>query len=387
MITNEFSRTNYILTEGCNLNCDFCFQQETHRSSKQLTKDEIIKYTEFTLKNFQVEKQKDFNINIIGGEPLLYKDFSIMKEVIDMFFNKGITKALLTVFTNGTIWNESFIDFCKYAKNKVDKICIILNDNYFDDIPNRIPANKIETFKNNVNKIKRELPFVDIEISCIFDKTIKNEYERIIEHNVKNDVKKDISFAEYSKAEKNLTEKDFYSFTKTFLKVLKNNNIELLDDFCNTKKNSYISNLIRMSGLNYLEVLLTGIYIKEEQLKSCRPLVKEFGIAPGGYICPCSRALAFKHDFPNIYEPEEQIIDKLKKYTNKSMEMQSLSEEGQNCFKCLLKNNCLSCKIMPFGYIEKDGVFYAPKEKCKYQLDQFNGQYRAVKELIEENKK
>lgn len=384
MLSKNFSRTNYILTEGCNLNCDFCFQQESKRTSKQLTEEEILKYTNFTIKHLKVEDKNNFHMNIIGGEPLLFKNFSIMNKVIDIFISNGI-KPILTIFTNGTIWNDAFIEFCKYANGKVDKIIITTNDNYFDEYPNRIQEKYLKNFYNNINRFKKDLPFVKLEILPIFDRTIKNSYQKIIEYNILNDYKKNVNFAEYSKKDKNLTENDFYNFTKIFLNTLKKNNIDIFKCDYNAEKSKLVTNLIESSGLIYLHMFLNKNYKQHEKNKTCRPLVKEFGISPGGFITPCSRALAFKTDFPNIHNKEQEILKQLEKYANKDFKLQQQSEEGQNCFECLLKRNCLSCKIMPFGYIEKDGIFYTSKEKCKYQLDQFNGQYRGLKDFIEES--
>lgn len=361
------------MTEGCNLNCDFCFQQETKRTNKQLTNDEIIKFTNFILKHCIIEDTQDFSFNIIGGEPMLFKNFSIFKTVIDMYYKKYNKINEITVFTNGTIYNESFIEFCNYVKDKVNKIVITINENYFDDIPNRIYKSQQDKFKIVVNRLKKELSFVQFNIVPIFDKNIKDSYKRILEYNLTHKNIKIINFAEYSTSDKNLTEKDFYNFTKEFLTTLKEKNINIF-------KTTF--NIGEVSGLKYLNLLLNkNIDINKA---SCRPLVKEFGISPKGYMCPCSRALAFKNEFPNIHEDENIIIDKLKKYMNKNMSLQTLNEERQDCFKCLLKINCLSCKIMPFGYIENEGIFYVPKEKCEYQLAQFNGQYNAFKDFLEE---
>lgn len=377
MLTKEFSRTNYILTDGCNLNCDFCFQQATHRSNKQLTKEEIIKYTEFTLKHCIVKNPKKFNINIIGGEPLLYKDFSIMKTVVDLFYEKYNTIGQVSIFTNGTIWNNTFIEFCKYIKGKAKRIVIVTTGNFFDYMPNRIFDKNKEIFNQNISKLKEELPFAEIFTEYVFDRNIKNNYEEIIEYNINNTDKKNIGFAEYSTSEKNLTENDFYNFSKIFFKVLKKYGITN-NDLYSKKLEEQLDNC----GLNYLKSILYDFKIYNKTF--CKPLSREFGIAPEGYFCPCSRALAFKKDFPTIYEDEESIIKKLKKYSNKNINLQAKNEEGMNCFDCLLKADCLSCKIMPFGYIEKDGIFYTPKEKCKYQLEKFNGQYRALKEWLTE---
>lgn len=304
---------------------------------------------------------------------MFFKDFSVFKTVIDMYYKKYNKIDKITVFTNGTIYNESFIDFCKYAKDKVNKIEITITENFFDDIPNRIYKNNQEKFKIVVNKLKNELYFAKFEIAPIFDRTIKDNYERILDYNLSNKETKKINFAEYSTFDKNLTEKDFYNFTKIFLTKLKEKDIDIFKTDID---------IISVSGLEYLSLMFCKNldWIKT----SCRPLVKEFGISPEGYMCPCSRALAFKKEFPNIHENEDIILKKLKKYSNKDMSIQTLSEEGQNCYKCVLKKHCLYCKIMTFGYIEKKGVFYATKEKCKYQLAQFNGQYKALKEFLKE---
>lgn len=325
------------------------------------------------LKYCIIEDQQNFNFTIIGGEPMLFKDFSVFKAVIDMYYKKYNKINEITVFTNGTIYNESFIDFCKYAKDKVNKIIIVITENYFNDIPNRIYKNNQDKFKNVVNKLKEKLYFAKFVFINIFDKTIKNDYKRIIEYNLMHKKTKIVNFAEYSTNDKILTEKDFYNFTKIFLTTLKERNIDIF---------KIDANQIKASGL---KKLITILFKKTNVSKKiCKPLVKEFGISPKGYMCPCSRALAFKEDFPNIHENENIVLNKLKKYMNKDISIQATNEEGQNCFSCVLNTDCVQCKIMSFGYIEKKGVFHVPKEKCEYQLAQFNGQYKALKEFLKE---
>ena len=108
---------NIALLNRCNLRCPYCFADNYIADEKNdITKDAFLRLLDFCAPEGEV--------GIIGGEPLLHKDFdeflAILKQ--DYRFSK------ITVFTNGI-----FLD--KHIKSLDDKrITVLVNVNSKKDI-------------------------------------------------------------------------------------------------------------------------------------------------------------------------------------------------------------------------------------------------------------
>jgi len=96
----------FILTENCNLRCKYCFQgiKSDLRQERKTTKkviDELVRYC---------KENHIKNVELFGGEPLLYKDL----------FTYSVTRLKETcpnihigIFTNGTLIDNKTLDFIK----------------------------------------------------------------------------------------------------------------------------------------------------------------------------------------------------------------------------------------------------------------------------------
>lgn len=370
MLSNTLSKINYIITETCNANCPFCFQMKATKTKKQLTNYEIIKFTNFVIKHYKQHNKKELTLELIGGEPMLFKDFNIFKNVIDLYVKNDFVIHEFCIFSNAFYINETFIELCNYIKNKVKEIKFKTTINIDDKFPNRIFKNNLKKFYDNLEKIKKEIPFIKITEHSIFDYTLKDKYEDFINYNIKHPHKmKYINFTEYI-GKFNFKEDDYYNFTKILLKKINFKELE--------KKENLL--LIESSGLSYIMPLLFNYKFDCEEKNICEPVKSEIGIAPGGYICSCSRLLEFKTYFPTIHENENIILSKLKKYFKDNSKR--IVEDGSSCNNCILKIFCKECKIISGIFIEQNGIFLHPKEKCKFEYMKFIGQYKAVKEFL-----
>jgi MoaA/NifB/PqqE/SkfB family radical SAM enzyme len=81
---------NLILTTECQRNCSYCFAKESMANYSEFNWDNFIVATEFISTGPK-------NINLIGGEPTLHKDFCKMLEYL------LIDKFTVQVFTNGMV--------------------------------------------------------------------------------------------------------------------------------------------------------------------------------------------------------------------------------------------------------------------------------------------
>lgn len=84
----------FILTNKCNLNCHFCFQERKGRAGS-LTKDDWL--------NLCDQLPEYAHVTLTGGEPLVFKGF---KEV----FQKVTNKFTCNIITNGLLLNDELID-------------------------------------------------------------------------------------------------------------------------------------------------------------------------------------------------------------------------------------------------------------------------------------
>jgi radical SAM protein with 4Fe4S-binding SPASM domain len=95
------SRYVLVLTNLCNLNCSFCYQEKKYNPNSMSTKDWINLIKQFP----------DYSrVTLTGGEPFLYKGF---KEV----FHKSASKYECNIISNGTLLTKELIDFLLSYKN------------------------------------------------------------------------------------------------------------------------------------------------------------------------------------------------------------------------------------------------------------------------------
>jgi len=95
------SRYVYIVTNRCNLNCDFCFMEKGKIENPMTARDWI---------NLTDQLPDYAKVGITGGEPLLYPDF---KEV----FSYVADRFNCSIITNGTLLNEDTSDFLLSYEN------------------------------------------------------------------------------------------------------------------------------------------------------------------------------------------------------------------------------------------------------------------------------
>lgn len=112
------------ITEKCNMNCTYCYQQrftEKDRTMKKEQIDNIKKFQEALCKKYELPERKQ-TINITGGEPLLNDD---TVELVNYIANIW-PDAKLSIMTNG-------INLIKYKEllplNNIDEFLISLDGN------------------------------------------------------------------------------------------------------------------------------------------------------------------------------------------------------------------------------------------------------------------
>lgn len=122
-----------VLTNQCNLRCEFCFQDK-NKLSTNLTTDDWLKFIN--------ELPEYARVTLTGGEPFMFKGF---KEV----FNKAVEKHACNIISNGLLLNDETIDLLLSNKNfKV--LSVSLEDRY-----NKNRGVKLEKWKKTEQQIKK----------------------------------------------------------------------------------------------------------------------------------------------------------------------------------------------------------------------------------------
>ena len=142
------NRYVYILTNLCNLNCDFCYMERNFREDSMTTED----WNHLT---FQLPEYA--RVTLTGGEPFMFKGFKeVFKNIAERFD--------CNVITNGTLLTHELSDFMLgFEKFRILSISV-------DDIKNRIRKINSELWENTEREIKYFLERRNqINPSCTFD--------------------------------------------------------------------------------------------------------------------------------------------------------------------------------------------------------------------------
>lgn len=374
-------RITFILTRDCDNSCAFCYEHINKHNINHhiLKKEDIIKFVNFIVENYNFDY--DFDITFIGGEPMLFKEFSIFFEVFNIFQENKIHINLVETYSNMLTLSNEFIVLMQHISKlgintRVKTVC-----NVVDEFPNRIFGNKLTDFYNNIELLKKSVKNIDIRANvCIVDFNMKKHYKTLLENNLKYIIQKQydkikqVQFSEYI-LNYTFSQSDFYFFTNILLNIIsiyrKNTNT-----MCYWYDDMIINKLIESSGLKWISFLLKSKHNEQRIMRhECNPFINEIGISPGGFITPCSKFLDHLNICPNIYDTS--LLTKLIKYN--SVEIYNKNEDDCDCGKCLLAHDCKGCKINPNEcMINNNNQFIYPRNKCQYEFDKFLGQYNAL---------
>ena len=96
------------LTNGCNLNCTYCFVSAYQKKMRLLTIEKFVEILYF-LKN---EKENTMHFYFAGaGEPTI--NFKLLKLIPSLCKENGFNKCIFELTTNGTMLTQEVIDFLK----------------------------------------------------------------------------------------------------------------------------------------------------------------------------------------------------------------------------------------------------------------------------------
>jgi uncharacterized protein len=153
----EISQLTFIVTDDCNYNCSYCFQE---KEKKTMAGSTIKTAVDFFYPFFKENKKVD--INFYGGEPLLAYDR--IKYAVSLLQEKNKTGAKNLAFaltTNGSLLREETLDF--FNRHRFG---LMLS---FDGLA-QDKSRKKGTSEQMVQLLKRirAYPGIDFEINSVF---------------------------------------------------------------------------------------------------------------------------------------------------------------------------------------------------------------------------
>lgn len=96
---------NIFVTKVCNNNCPYCFAQEFMKERTELSEENALKFIEFLKRNKKEIRRPLPELNIMGGEPFLYKNLGwFIKKIRN---RKEPLVGIFTIFTGGIFPTEN----------------------------------------------------------------------------------------------------------------------------------------------------------------------------------------------------------------------------------------------------------------------------------------
>lgn len=151
----KISGASFILTEGCNLNCTYCFEgkMELRDAKKVMTKEVSEAAIDFLIRGCKENKTNTFTITYFGGEPLLNIPVLIhsFRYAIKRSKEENV-KFHCSVITNGTIFTDEWSDFLKEWYDALGYIDVQIS---IDGIPMVQDTNRVTiTGKGSSKKVE-----------------------------------------------------------------------------------------------------------------------------------------------------------------------------------------------------------------------------------------
>ena len=161
----------------CNLNCDMCYVRLSKKEMDQ--QGSLLPYTKWIELAKQMQEMGILFLLITGGEPLLFPHF---KELYAELKKMGF---IITINTNGTLFNQHWIDFfLKYKPRRINITLYGSNNDTYKKLCH-YPNGFTDTMHTIKDLIKHQLP-LKINGSIVKDNVdeLQELYDICLQHNV-----------------------------------------------------------------------------------------------------------------------------------------------------------------------------------------------------------
>jgi len=316
-----------LITNRCNFNCSYCYEQERHGDMKWETMKRLIDWmTEGYEPSRFVNPCSNFNINFFGGEPFL--NWEVMKKTFE--YVEGIRKQRgivfsLAILTNGSIWNKEIHEFLGRYRSLMGcrlKFQVSIDGCEESQNINRPMADGSDSFSlvaTNIKKFRSIIPDVQIRETLIPSRVDKwyDDYVTLSELS---------RFVQMTP----IVENDWSSVldkAKTQLEKI----YELYFEQLKTEPNRWIS-LLNSTIKDTNEAIEQGMCYR-----GCHAGDQLVGVTVDGDLYPCHRFIAYRKYFDYKLGDVWKGIDKS---SNKVKEVFKMHNANRECSDC----KAYSCK-------------------------------------------
>ena len=125
-----------ILTENCNLNCSYCYENRTRQNNKTMNIDVAKAAIDFMIQE-GLRSDKKFSVTYFGGEPLL--NLAVMNESFDYAMRRSKEENIAfscKLVTNSTIYNKEYEAFLQKWHDQLGRVNIQLSIDGMPEIQN-----------------------------------------------------------------------------------------------------------------------------------------------------------------------------------------------------------------------------------------------------------
>ncbi len=106
-MSNRTLITEFVVTEKCNLNCEYCYMKN---NNVYMSIDRVYDFINNVHKMMDVYGCSDYHISYFGGEPLL--NWEVVKMAIPLF-NEDPRCSSQVIISNGLLLTDSMVDFLR----------------------------------------------------------------------------------------------------------------------------------------------------------------------------------------------------------------------------------------------------------------------------------
>jgi len=314
-------------TKRCNFYCSYCFAGEKTQGENELTTEEYKSYFS------QLKKLNFKQVSLLGGEPLLRKDFwKLLKEMRDHNFQVKLA-------TNCTLLDENKI-------KKLDKLGVMSIQIPLDTTDRETYAKIKGSNPEQFDKILENLKLIKKTnmhhiVSCVLTKMNKDAPSKLMKFCYEQDIDTLSIFQPIVTGY--CTHENLFSISE-YLKKMK----EIIDEFITYDRKW----LIDIEGPTFESYDWLRAYSKQVKVNfaGCKAGRRICALSADGYLIPCPCM-----DIPIFYEGN------IRKNSLKDMwesGFKLFRQPPEECRGCKQYKGCMGgCRVLAYGYTKKvDGM-------------------------------
>jgi uncharacterized protein len=310
------TRLELMLTENCNLNCEYCFisfKNKFNRMTELISKKSI----DFLLSNSK--KKKKLGVFFMGGEPLL--EFDLIKATVDYAKEKlknSDKKIAFSMTTNGTLFNDKILSYMK--KNKITFMLSLDGTKKTQDMFRKLPsgAGSYDKTVSLIPLMKKFFPSFPVRVTPM-PESISELFE-----NIKH-LSLDLGLSSFIVGPATNT-----VWNKKSLKLYEEQMLKVIHWIKKQKSDKNRISILNLKSDSPSE--------KNAAVRGCMAGRTSFTVTTDGNFYPCSKMLGLNKK-QGIFRLGS-LSDGITEFYNRMTLSGMIKVNNSQCKKCLIKKRC-----------------------------------------------